>query len=278
MISTKEKLFLSPSKDTVFKYLFKKEKYRKWLEEIILDQTGIDLFDYKLIDNESNTGSKYKDYRLDMLFEKNDEVVVVEMNTSNLPSNLYKNYSYLFRIAGNRYEKNEKTYRKRITRLIIINNYRSIEALGIPVLVFYLQDKENLVKRDMIESFEIYLPNVNKKEYNKIEKRLLLFGAKSYDEMRKITDDPEDLKVIEELERLSMDDYFRYMYNGKEADERLMNSRYEEGMDAGIEQGKVEGSREKQIEIAKSMLEKDMVVNLISDLTGLTIDEINHLK
>ena len=114
------------------------------------------------------------------------------------------------------------------------------------------------------------MPNVNKKEYNKIEKRLLLFGAKSYDEMRKITDDPEDLKVIEELERLSMDDYFRYMYNGKEADERLMNSRYEEGIERG--------SKESKIEIAKSMLEKDMAVNLISELTGLTIDEINHLK
>ena len=269
-MSTKEIFFLSPSKDIVFKYLFKKKEYRKWLEEIILDQTGIDLDGYKLIDNEKNSGSKYKDYRLDLLFEKDNDLVVVEMNTSNSKSNLYKNYSYLFRIAGNRYEENEKTYNKRITRLIIINSYRSTEAPGIPVLFFYLQDRDNLVKRDMIESYEIYLPNVNKEEYNKIEKRLLLFNAKSYDEMRSITDDFEDLKVIEELERLSMDDYFRYMYNGKEADERLMNSRYEEGIEDGV-------IKEKN-EIAKEMLKKDMDINLISELTGLSIDEIEMLN
>ena len=283
LVTTKEKLFLSPAKDTVFKYLFKKEDYRRWLEEIILDQTGIDLYSYKLIDNESNTGSKYKDYRLDLLFEKDNELVVVEMNTSNLPSNMYKNYSYLFRVAGSRYEKLEKTYQKRVTKLVIINSYPSKEAPGIPVLFFYLQDKENLVKRDMIESFEIYLPNVNKKEYNKIEKRLLLFGAESYDEMRKITNDPDDLKVIEELERLSMDEYFRYMYNGKEADERMMNSRYEEGkeegMEAGLEKGKAEGEKSKQMEIAKNLLNLGNVsLEDISKATNLTVDEIIELQ
>lgn len=269
-MSTKEIFFLSPSKDTVFKYLFKKKEYRKWLEEIILDQTGINLDGYKLIDNEKNSGSKYKDYRLDLLFEKDNDLIVVEMNTSNSKSNLYKNYSYLFRIAGNRYEKNEKTYNKHITRLIIINSYRSVEAPGIPVLFFYLQDRDNLVKRDMIESFEIYLPKVNKTEYNKIEKRLLLFNAKSYDEMRSITDDFEDLKVIEELERLSMDDYFRYMYNGKEADERLMNSRYEEGIE--------DGENKKQIEIAKSMLKDNVPIESISKYTNLSVEDINNLK
>lgn len=265
MIPTK--LFLSPSKDTVFKYLFKKEEYREWLAEIILDQTGIDLDGYQLIDNEKNTGSKNKDYRLDLLFEKDNQLVVVEMNTSNLPSNLYKNYSYLFRIAGNRYDKKEKTYQKRVTKLVIINSFRSTEALGIPVLFFCLQDKDNHVKRDMIESLEIYLPVENKKEYNKVEKRLLLFGTKSYDEMRKITDDPEDLKVIEELERLSMDDYFRYMYNEKEVNERLMNSRYEEGKE------------ENKLEIAKNLLKlKTVSIDDISKATGLTIDQIKELQ
>ena len=67
-----------------------------------------------------------------------------------------------------------------------------------------------------------------------------------------------------------MDDYFRYMYNGKEADERLMNSRYEEGIEDGV-------IKEKN-EIAKEMLKKDMDINLISELTGLSIDEIEMLN
>lgn len=281
-MSTKELLFLSPSKDTVFKYLFKKENYRRWLEEIIVDQVGIDLKNYQLIDNEKNSGSKNKDYRLDLLFEKGDELVIVEMNTSNSPSNLYKNYSYLFRVAGSRYEKPEKTYGKRVTKLIIMNSYRSIEAPGIPVLFFYLQDNENHIKRDMIESYEIYLPKEEKNEYNKIEKRLLLFGAKSYKEMRMITDDPEDIKVIEELERLSMDDYFRYMYNEKEVNERLMNSRYEEGLEQGItqgiSQGISQGMEQSAKEIAKNLLKLGtMSMEDISKATGLSIDDIHKL-
>ena len=85
--------------------------------------------------------------------------------------------------------------------------------------------------------------------------------------MRHITSDPEDLKVIEELERLSMDDYFRYMYNGKEVDERLMNSRYEEGME------------EKQVEIAKNLLKLgNNSIADISKVTGLTIEEIESLQ
>lgn len=163
MIQEEEKQFISLAKDTVFKYLFKKGEYRKWLEEIILDQTGIDLSSYTLIDTEENTGTKVKDYRLDLLFEKENELVIVEMNTVNSISNLFKNYSYLFRVAGNRYDKKEKIYERRITKIIIINSYTSYEAPGIPVLFFILQDNNFNIKRDMIESYEIYLPKANKK-------------------------------------------------------------------------------------------------------------------
>lgn len=39
-----------------------------------------------------------------------------------------------------------------------------------------------------------------------------------------------------------------------------------------------EGMEQKQIEIAKSMLNKNIEINLISELTGLTEEEINNLK
>ena len=55
-----EKQFISLAKDTVFKCLFKNEYFRKWFEEIIVDQAGINLSGYQLIDGEHNTGSKIK--------------------------------------------------------------------------------------------------------------------------------------------------------------------------------------------------------------------------
>lgn len=69
--------------DTVFKYLFKSQEYRSWFLEIIKLKTGIDLSEYKLIDNELNTGTIIKDYRLDLLLEKDDINVIIEINSGN---------------------------------------------------------------------------------------------------------------------------------------------------------------------------------------------------
>ena len=59
------------------------------------------------------------------------------------------------------------------------------------------------------------------------------------------------------------------------ADERRI------GMRAGIKKGKLEGIREgrhaEQISMAKNMKSKNMDINLISEITGLTIEEIRKL-
>ena len=51
-----------------------------------------------------------------------------------------------------------------------------------------------------------------------------------------------------------------------------------EGKIEGFSQGKVEGKNERNIEIAKNMLAKNMEIELISEITSLTEDEINSLK
>ena len=49
------------------------------------------------------------------------------------------------------------------------------------------------------------------------------------------------------------------------------------GIEQGIEQGIVQGSLSEKHKIAKSMLEKDMDINLISELTNLSKEEIEKL-
>ena len=64
MVKEKKKLkYVSLLADTTVKYLWKNPNTKKWFNEIILDNTGIDLSDYTLVDGEMNTGSKIKDYR-----------------------------------------------------------------------------------------------------------------------------------------------------------------------------------------------------------------------
>ena len=50
------------------------------------------------------------------------------------------------------------------------------------------------------------------------------------------------------------------------------------GKEAGKIEGKIEGQKEKTIEIAKVMLLKNISVKDISDITGLSIKEIEKLQ
>ena len=103
-----------------------------------------------------------------------------------------------------------------------------------------------------------------------------------------------DLKT-EELERLSKGDGFVKEFNEKitelneketfqsamtyEEDQRLiLNTEKSISFNEGIEQGIEKGSKDKQIEIAKSMLKKGMKINLISEITGLLQKEIEELS
>ena len=85
-------------------------------------------------------------------------------------------------------------------------------------------------------------------------------------------------KAIEKLEYMSKKDEERHIIQSIDDYERdRASEKYWEGVE-GEKIGKEEGKKEKSIEIAKNMLKEGLDVNLISKLSGLTIDEINNLK
>ena len=52
----------------------------------------------------------------------------------------------------------------------------------------------------------------------------------------------------------------------------------EEGHKVGKEEGRAEGAKQKSFDIAKRMLEKGIDIETISELTGLTAEEVSRLK
>lgn len=299
--------FVSLISDTTFKYFMKNDITRKWLLEIINKKTGIDLFDYMLVDNESNTGNNVKDYRMDLVFKKEDNVVIVEMNGKNESQSLKGRY-YLYRIAGSRFNSGEM-YKNTNTKLIMFNNYRNSAFKNLNLANYRLNDRDNNLELEDIEIYEIYLPNYHKMCYDKcdeIEKRLWLFNCNSYEEMRKNKLSEEDKAIIDELERLSMDSDFIHNYDHDKVDEMLNRTILEnetrkareearkegleegrqEGIKEGIEEGRQEGIREgieegsqnKTISIAKNLLNLNISIEDISKSTGLSLEEIEHLK
>ena len=71
-------------------------------------------------------------------------------------------------------------------------------------------------------------------------------------------------------------------YMSEEKDKRkiqnsLLSEAKENGYTSGINDGISKGKNKKSIEIAKNMLKKNMSIEDISDITGLSIEEINKL-
>ena len=117
---------------------------------------------------------------------------------------------------------------------------------------------------------------------NKEEAYLSLFTAESYEELREIAgDDKEALKIVDELERLGLDDKFGLAYDNEIMQKKMINTARSWGYDDGKADGKAEGIEEgakaKEIEIAKNLLQKRVSLEIVSESTGLSIEELEKL-
>ena len=85
-----------------------------------------------------------------------------------------------------------------------------------------------------------------------------------------ISSDDKERASLEAIKEGLFDQYSSFNIGKKEG--------REEGLKEGEKKGLKKGLKEKSIEIAKNMLKKGLDINLISELSGLTIEEINELK
>ena len=109
---------------------------------------------------------------------------------------------------------------------------------------------------------------------NKEEAYLSLFTANSYEELREIAgDDKEALKIVDELERLGIDDEFGLVYDNEAMQKRMINT----ARNWGYDDGKADGAKAKEIEIAKNLLKKGVSIDLVSESTGLSVEELEGL-
>lgn len=232
-----------------------------------------------MIDNELNTGNGIKDYRMDLVFEKDNLIVILEMNNQRTESSSIKSYQYLYKIESSRFMVGEEYTEKR-TILILFNNFKNPKSPNLLDAHFTFNDQENQLLIEDIESYEFYLPNYKRTcydRYDEIGRRLVLFTAKSFEEIESITQNSFDLEIIKELRNLSMDGIFLTAYEKEKVQQKLVNSAYKEGLNKGIEKGMEQGNKESKIEIAKSMLAEDESLEKISRYTGLSIEDIQNI-
>ena len=83
----------------------------------------------------------------------------------------------------------------------------------------------------------------------------------------------KDTFILHEWEKDKLDALVKY-----NEQQNAKNAGFAEGISQGIEQGIEKGKASRNIQIAKNMLKKNMNINDISEITGLSNDEIKLLK
>ncbi|MEI0562878.1 Rpn family recombination-promoting nuclease/putative transposase, partial [Brachyspira pulli] len=125
--------------------------------------------------------------------------------------------------------------------------------------------------------------NIDNIKKNKILSWIEFFTVKDLDKVKEKLKEVNDImpKVIDKYERFISSKEEMEVYNARDAflygQNVMLKREREEGIKEGIEQGIEKGIKENQILVAKNMKNKNMDIELISELTGLDIKEIEKL-
>ena len=275
----KEKRFISLLSDTTFKHFFKIEDYKEFFNTIIKPIINMDIKDFKLYDAELNSGNEKRDYRLDILLVSDlvDIVISIEMNQFPSEETKYKDRLYVYSLLAKSLNSGEDIKKKKVIQI----NFNKEKHPYVSKGSFYLMDKVTNREIKDFEIYEVYLENYKGIRYNgdnKEEAYLSLFTATSYEELREIAgNDKEALKIVDELERLGLDDKFGVVYDNEMMQKKMINTARNWGYDDGKADGIEEGAKAKEREIAKNFLKIGTSKEDIIKATGLSEEEIDKL-
>ena len=268
--------------DRAFKEVFGKEENKDILKKLLEEILQVEIEKIEYLNLERNVDNvKVKRKHLDLYLETNIGKIQVEVNTTNSKYVKPRNMSYLCDIyshhtlVGQEYDQD--------TLIIQINiNYGQQDEKYIRE--YRLRDESG---KEYIRNFIIYEINMEKYMklwYNKNEKELekskyIVMLNLEKEELEKLSKkDKVVIKYMKELERVNENPKFREYMSAEEDNKKIENSLKREWMEEGLKEGIKEGSYKRNIEIAKTMLEKGMNNELISEVTGLSIEEIKKLN
>ena len=185
---------------------------------------------------------------------------------------------------GENYEKLEKTI------AILITDY---ELKGLKEIKKYMtkwnireEEYQKIILTDVMEIYIMELPKFKKykeKEDNKLNSWVKFIEEPEVVDMK---ENEEIVKAKKVLEEISQDEHERYLaelrqkyiMDKKAIEDAGFDKVLETGIQKGIEQGIEQGIKQGKIDIAKKMIEKNMEIKDIMELTGLTEEKIKNLK
>ena len=218
----------------------------------------------------------------DVLFEVNGYVINYEFNNRKWDGLIERNDAYLGKVKNDLIRRT-KSYASlpKVIQININNFYCFLSKENL--LEFKSRDKYGIIESDKWGKIYVNLKLIREKydrglKLSKLEKELLILTLTKVDEIEKISKgDVELMEVAKELKKLTNDVYTIGLYDEEEERRRIENSIKITAKKQGIKQGVKQGASNEKKSIAKSMLDKNMDIPLISELTGLSKNQITML-
>ena len=160
---------------------------------------------------------------------------------------------------------------------ILISNYNIDIIKNIPKYITKWSIREEEYQKIVLtDVMEIYIIELNKfKDYKEKSNHNSLNSWIEFIESPEVVDmsNKEIQKAKKVLEEISQDEHEQYLAELRE--KYIMDQKAIE--DAGYDKGLKAGINQEKIQIAKKMLSKKIDLNTISELTGLSIQELKNL-
>ena len=248
----------------------------------------------KISDTNDLKNKNDKQRRMDFVYRIDNLSLDIELNLKPRPIK-ERNINYLMSLhlrkfkKGNRYEDNYRTIQININNEMIDESDKVIEE-------YYFRKEDGKEYAKNIGFYVVNIPNIKKIWYNKDDeafkkyKYMLSFFETNVDMIRRIYEGDEVvMDIINKQEEFSRDneewETFRseneleeeYQLGIEYAKEEGKKEGIEEGIEKGIEKGIELGKLQGIKKVVKSMLDKNMDIKNIIDITGLSEEEVKRI-
>ena len=142
------------------------------------------------------------------------------------------------------------------------------------------QDSDGNVEDYGLEKYKIDLEYIENKYYNndeltRREKIFLMFKESNREKLKEISKGDKIMdKIYKRLDKLSEDEALSLLYDEKEREEEKKQAEIEYATELGLNKSISQGIKQ----TAKNMLERNMNIDVVAEITGLSLEEVIKLK
>ena len=259
------------------------KNYKARLIHLITGLPEQDLKEAKYESNELSVSNKQdKVYKTDIIVRVDKHIINIEMNGNYYNGLIEKNGTYYHKLRSEQFSRGESYLKIQKVIQINIDNFKKFKGNKLVYKFMMLETETKELESEYLESYHIDLSYLKNKCYNEtieeLEKICLLFVEEKDKIKTLIKGDNIMDEAYEELERLSKDKDIIGLYDAEKVAEKVLNTRLEGARLEGIEEGEKRGSEQKSLDIAKKMILKNISIQDISEITGLSKQQIENLK